>query len=311
MNQFENLLELGNKFSITALKNFYAKVGLNPQDFEDIYAIECTIGITKTGNNDDICGYAQYEPTNNKIIVSPEYLHERLLDINNADVKDIAHIEQLVILNIAETLIHERIHACRTIPIPKDSINALYLLPEYRDDLIMKNIQHYNNMAYDIPTDKDTTKYLVACDFDHQSDGWLINKNDKIANEDLFWTLEQKCEEEALKLDKQDSLEEAITEALANMILYNSLSKFSHYSITELAERTIKKTDNNFVRAGANIIRSMGPNMISWFLNTRNMSQYHDLFALTFKDKYDDLLNAVYKLDETKLSSELDSHKNM
>ena len=109
-------------------KNFCNLIDLNPELYEHLYNIPMKIGETE--------GLAEYKPNENIIIINGDYIIE-LIDEYGED--------ENVVLNIAFSLIHEMIHANRTIMI-EGGLNALNI-KKTDDELLLYG---QKKMGYDV-----------------------------------------------------------------------------------------------------------------------------------------------------------------
>lgn len=171
------------------------------------------------------------------------------------------------IFSISQTLTHERLHASRRISVPKSAITRY---------------------DFDLYPEENSPKHLVTCD--------IYNPTETELDEEI--DIEKRIEQQGI-------LEESITEALALMITFNGIPKFANYTIDELADRTIKKCGNEFVKAGAKIVKKMGTDMIINFISTRITDNQEDIFANYFGEVYSDLLSTVEQIDSTPETNEI------
>lgn len=242
------LLEEAKKYSIYAMNSFYERLGYEPNDFKIIEEVPVYIGSTHSLNGSE--GLAEYNPISDKIVVSESYIEEYISMIMENDNN---RLERKIILNMAASIIHEKIHASRRIKTP---LNIVSCLDEEK-------------MNYVIPCDvilKGTT------DVDNYKDLLEIKRN-------------------------QDSLEESVTEALAQTMMYASFPKYKDFNIDDIID-IVLDDENSLTVAGAKIIKTMGLDMILWFITTRFNDKYENLFYETFGYNYDILLSDIGLIDE-------------
>lgn len=104
-NMRKNLINEAKKIAIMSLKNFFHYLDLNPDAFEHIYNIPIKTEVLDSA-------LAQYFPDEFLIVINTEYLDEQLNYINSNP-----SLKSNYILEIAVTLVHEYLHANRTIMI--------------------------------------------------------------------------------------------------------------------------------------------------------------------------------------------------
>lgn len=120
-NKEDNIISLvkdAKEKSVELLKHFFELLDLNSDAFEHLYNIPIKVG-NVIGD-----GSGQYIVEGNYLVISYEFLNE-LVDYY-ADATDKNKSLENIILNIAMVIIHESIHADRTILI-ENSINSLNL----------------------------------------------------------------------------------------------------------------------------------------------------------------------------------------
>jgi len=296
------ILDKANNISNTAIEKILSKLNISSKELSFLNDIPLKMEILDEA-------LAKYESVDNEIICSINDLQEKRIEIlkaiksENMDEKQKNKYMLYQLLEIANSLIHEKIHACRTVNTPSDKLNRTDYLDYYINSEPITTI--FNKVH-----SSEETLPLVACDIDYDQDIKEIQDyvNDKTNFDERKF--DNIIDERTQRLNQQVALEESITEALATMISLNFQNKYSSYSIEELSDYVIEKSSNDFVKAGAKIIKFMGQDMIEWFLTTAiNKSQYKNLFKETFSENYDELLEIMLNTTEKspKQLEELDS----
>ncbi len=108
-----------NKTAINSLKHFFKLLNLNPDAFEHLYNIPTKISKT------DEDAFAEYIPNEHIILVNPNYIKDMYELYEEA--KDDEKLKNKILANTALTLIHETLHANRTVMI-EEGLNASNIL---------------------------------------------------------------------------------------------------------------------------------------------------------------------------------------
>ncbi len=262
-NYQKELLEKANKIAEKALIRFYEKLGLDSKLCTDVNNInpkigECPIRYGKKA-------LAHYDTAYDEITIDTDYLNKMTKSIINAPAQLKEKQDAIVAYNIAATIIHERIHALRRIRTPKN------IIP----------IENYYSLARNTYINEfgESADYTIPCDV-------LLDIHSSITDpKDLCDILTQ-----------QDCLEDAVTEALAQIITYNAVDKFSNLSINQLANK-VMKDESDFIVAGAKIVQTMDENMLTNFITTRyQKTPYQDLFYEMFAENYYILLSDIEQI---------------
>ena len=265
------LLEKANEFAKMALINFYEKMGLNFKLCMEVNNIDPLID--ETFSVGGVKGDGHYEATEDIIVIDCDYLTKMSKKIIDAADALKEKLEKNIIINVAETIVHERIHALRRIRTPKNIIP----IDDYNSMLRNSHVREFG----------ESFDYVIPCDVVLENHNFITNKKDLLEI-----------------LSQQEALEDAVTEALAQIIIYNAIPKFSNYSIKQLALK-VMNDDNDCVVAGAKIIDVMDDDMIKWFITTRFVeNQYKDLFYEMFGENYYILLSDIGEIDKAVLSGD-------
>lgn len=250
----EQLLKESQTVAISALKNFFTNLGFNDEAFEHLYNIELFIGPIATPKVDAI--YCQLEtkkedPTDNTIIVNNKMLDKYANLINTNKVK-----ENQIILHIATIIVHEMIHANRSI------------ILDYVEKERNKNTQKISNIN-DKPKEIWKSKTNVLSEFYH--------KTDKLSEE-----------YESDRIYYQGDFEEVITDTLAVIIVKTRNDK--ELNLEEVNNDLQNSKADAEIKIGSKLLTNMGIDTIKWFMTAAYENNYYDQFEHTFKDRYDDLV---------------------
>ena len=260
MEEVIEIIKAAKKLSIKALNQFYINLGIDPKQITEIYR---PMRFKKTDKKE----YAHYEPEEDEIILNyklADYIKNSLDRTNNKDA-----MRTKLIMEIANTIIHETIHSARTIIRKPNDIDEEYLLymisyriePDYTPLRMLPNKVIHGKTRDDINTS----------DF--------INKVDKYFEQ----------------INHQLAIEECITEALAQIILNLYVEK--GLTFEKAVQSVIEKPDNRKdAVVGAKIIQNIDFKLIPWFLTTRFQANYHDLFHQTWGESYKLLLSNINRV---------------
>jgi len=267
MNNIENdvieLLETVEMVYKNALEQFYGKLGIDDKIYSDLIKIPILIG--ETNSLEGIDSWAQYNPGEDQITINVNYLQsmKNYIDVESEEKKE--KTRKNVILNLAVTLIHETIHASRRVAVPK---NAIKIKNDIRSLVMNDMAQNFSEHNY-----SDASDILLPFHYDSALD-----------------------EAELIQIREQKTLlEEAVTDVLANIIIYSYLPKNIGVTIEELIAKIIDKNKdyefspdaNVYLYLGAKTISVMGLEGIAKFMTTRfNETEYEDLFYDIFKEDY-------------------------
>lgn len=100
--EIQKLVERTHKIAVESLRNFFVLLDLNPDAFNHLYEIEMDF--------DDNENLASYSPIDNKISLNREVFNEALYDI-----EDYPNRQEEIEVNLAISMVHEMIHANRTV----------------------------------------------------------------------------------------------------------------------------------------------------------------------------------------------------
>lgn len=122
MNKEYTALILESKaLAINSIKKFLTKLDINPDAFEHIYNIDIKVASLINYNNLDDETVALYDPTSFTISIDKDYLDDAIIEIiKNKEDRD------MYIIDTAKYIVHEMIHAIRTIMID-NNYHKLYM----------------------------------------------------------------------------------------------------------------------------------------------------------------------------------------
>lgn len=159
------LLSDVKEYSINSLKGFFEILGLDNEIFNHLYNIEITVG-----NVNEFDAVAEYFPNENLIVILDNYLNNIL-----KEMKDQSLSYKDLISNIAVTLVHEILHANRSMIIAKGlTINNLEDLLNFEANN-MENFKIYN--GYRNALNSILQKYNIN-DFKRYIPFWIIFNED-------------------------------------------------------------------------------------------------------------------------------------
>ena len=247
----EEIINESKKTAINAFKMFLRNINLDEQLFNHIYDIPIIIGRVIKDSS-----ITEYDPEENFIVINEEDLQKYMDMINKGNVS-----ETTVVINIAHNLVHEMIHANRTI--------QQEYIPEKEIDEYDNNEQNNNEIMEDV---QDEPVIDLVSKF--------YNKSEKISPK----------KKELIKT-QQTSLEEIVTEALALIII-----KTRNNNTLDLEEvnKEIQKRETNIEnKIGLQIITNIGIEGLQWFMTAAYDDIYDDRFSKIFQEEYNNLLMDV------------------
>lgn len=157
---------------------------------------------------------------------------------------------------------------------------------------------------------EDKSIALTAPSYYHQYDGKLVGYDKSTSMLDYVVKLNEEEKLVKEKINKQEDLEEIITEALATIIIMTrNKPRIDLENVTKEVEAV---TGDKALLTGMKLIRAMGTDMVKWFMLSAYEDVYNDKMYLTFQEKYNDLLtdfSMVYKDDKnySKVERDIDS----
>lgn len=292
-DEYKEIINLAIDVSSAALIKFFQKINLDLNGLKEINSLNLKFG--------DTIGAAKYDAKTELITLNPKEMYKILRHYDNAKAEEKKSTKTNVILEIATSIIHEKIHALRTIPIPPDSVNLPYLV-HIPEELAKREIFRFQGKDYIVQTDEFIETKAVACDIiqdsNYLTDLEEIPDFNNINENTLYqYLMTEIIPKKRIECQKQGALEECITEALAQIIIFNFIPKNTILPVDQLADKVIKiNSDRDDAIIGAKVIKACDDNIIPWFLTTRFNMPYEDLFAQTFLDKYDSLLDNINRI---------------
>ena len=249
-----------------ALDSFYTRLGIDPNLIKKIYR---PISFGKT---DDLGEYDCYDD----LIILKDYTLQFIDDSLKNSGENLKEVQQKLVKNIAKTIVHETIHASRTIiagpnVLDEQYINLANISYAIGEEIIDTNKAHRIN-AYSA-INNDSKENFIRQTF----------HDERMFNQKSYEYLDQ--------IQKQKALDECVTEALAEMVIN---SYFTKASFDDLVAQTMRNSKREDALMGAKIIRRMGLPGVKWFMTTRFNPKYEDLFSKTFDD-YDQVLQDAEK----------------
>lgn len=292
MKRKQLLLE-AKKTAQYSINIFLDKLDINPEAFNHLYEIAMTIKPLEKNHE------AQYDAnykigltTIPLITINETYLDGLLYYINN-DIYD----KDLVINNLASVMVHELLHANRTVYIA-GGINPYNLVDGFNDKL--KKYKVRINMNSD---NKD--KYiLTAPDYYHN---YIDINLDNVKDYDTYFSdiIKNKIEK---TIENQNGLEETIVETMANLIIRTKDIK--DLNLDEEMDFFINnKTTRKEEKIAAHIIKRMGKDFLSWFMLSAYEEVYDNKIYDEFENKYERIIELTNNLYKNKSKSRKNDYK--
>lgn len=292
MKRKQLLLE-AKKTAQYSINSFLDKLDINPEAFNHLYEIAMTVKPLE--NNHEAQYDANYKiglTTIPLITINETYLDGLLYYINN-DMYD----KDLVINNLASVMVHELLHANRTVYIA-GGINPYNLVDGFNDKLKKYKVRINMNSE-----NKD--KYILTSpDYYHN---YLDINLDNVKDYDSYFSdiIKNKIEK---TIENQNGLEEAIVETMANLIIRTKDIK--DLNLDEEMDFFINnKTTRKEEKIAAHIIKRMGKDFLSWFMLSAYEEVYNNKIYDEFENKYERIIELTNNLYKNKSKSRKNDYK--
>lgn len=225
---------------------------------------------------------AEFSPESNEILLKDGIIPTIVKDLRK-NKEDVDKVKNHYIKEIAISIIHESIHSLRTITRKINEIDSAYLTS------IILNLDSDSCLEY---CDNIEEKEDVVCDIiqNHSTEEIksLIQKGD-------IREVNKRIDEYQELINYQNSMEECLTEALAQITYKHLLSK---KPLEEDIEDIIHDSNSRLdAIVGAKLIKHFGKKIIQWIVTTKDNNNYENLLEEEFQDNYMNLLklvNSVY-----------------
>ncbi len=249
--------------SIVTFGNFFDLLGIDSSLFTHLMDNRIIIDYTSEFGSAIAC-YLSNENGDNTIHIGAIYINN-LLDIlkKNNNIVEYKNI----IDEITATIVHEVIHSNRDIYI-NNSIN-------------LNNLMHYEEKFFNIHYTK-LNKDFYGVSSDHL---WSFN-------EDISTLSLDEIRKYREKLIRQIGIEESLTEAFANIMVFHKNKK--ELKIKEFCNLMLNSNLSDNLNAAFYLISNMSINDIKWFYLSSYEDIYNDRFYTLFNKDYNRIISYFY-----------------
>lgn len=239
MKKIDYLIQESKKIAVNSIKNFCINLNLDPDLFNHIYNIDMIV------RNINKNALAQYDTQENIIIINKLEINRSIMELEK-NISD----ENTIKLELALTIVHEMLHANRTIFI-NGGINN-------------------NTIINTIDNDKDNIEpfddYVSLVSNFHMK---LIPQNPS----------NQIYEDISEMLLTQFSFEEVITELIALIIILSKND--NNLDLDKITDKLLSKNLRPAYKIITNVIKDMGSELLVWFMT----SVYDDYYNYNMQEK--------------------------
>ena len=166
-------------------------------------------------------------------------------------------------------------------------------------NLAKKLDQEKYKPSFIIPNDyKEKDVIVTVADYYHEHDKKIIEE-DPI---EFAKSINKEVNKISDRLENQDGFEETLTETIAEIIIMSRNDE--KLDIDKVCDKIIKSTEFEDERVMAYLIKSLGIDMLKWFITSAYDDEYEDYFSKIYKEKYDDLLLDIADLYESTIYEE-------
>lgn len=278
MTQEQLLLE-AKKTAQYSINNFLDKLNINPEAFNHLYEIPMTVDMLELNHE------AQYDANYElglktiPLITINEYYVDGLLYYLNNNIYD----KNLIINNLASVMVHELLHANRTVYIA-GGMSPYNIVDGFNDKLKKYKIK--------LELDDNREKYILTAP-DYYHDYFDIDLNNVKDYNAYFSNI---IKNKIMKtIENQNGLEEAIVETMANLIVKTKDTK--NINLDEEMNFFINnKTTRKEEKIAAHIIKRMGKDFLTWFMLSAYQEVYTNKIQNEFQNKYERIIEITNNL---------------
>ena len=239
MEKLDVLIQESKKIAVNSFKNFCINLNLDPDLFNHIYNIDISVENTYEDN------LAEYDTQKNIIIINKFYISHLM----KQSEKNIIN-ENKIKLNLALTIVHEMLHANRTIFI-NDGINNNIIINTIENG--KKNIESFDDYVS-----------LVSNFYMKQISSELLDKNYNNISKIIF---------------EQYNFEETITETIAIIIILSRND--NNLDLNKITDKILNQNTYNDEKLMIKVIKDIGLKLLAWFMT----SVYDDYYNYTMHEK--------------------------